>query len=62
MTRSAPLIDRILEGIKASGVALLEESRRTGRPLVTCRDGKVVQVDADGNIVVGPLVQTDPRQ
>ena len=45
---SPSLMDGIHEGIEAAGRALLEEARRTGRPLATCRDGRVVLVDADG--------------
>jgi hypothetical protein len=45
-------MDGIHEGIDVAGRALIDESRRTGRPLATCRDGKVVLVDADGHPVL----------
>lgn len=49
---SAPsLMEGIRQGIEVVGRTLLEEARRTGHPLVTCRDGVVVLVDADGNLV-----------
>ena len=44
-------LDAIRQGIDASGRALLAETRRSGQPLVTWRDGHVVLVDADGNPV-----------
>lgn len=53
------LMDRIHEGIEAAGRALLDEARRTGRPLATCRDGKVVLIDADGRPVTEPAEQRD---
>jgi hypothetical protein len=52
------LMDGIHEGIEAAGRALLEEARRTGRPLATFRDGKVVLVDADGRPIPE---QPEPR-
>lgn len=56
MTRRTPpsLMDGIKQGIEAAGQALLEESRRAGRPLATLRDGKVVLVDADGRVLPEP--------
>jgi hypothetical protein len=53
MTDRTPpsLMEGIKQGIEAAGQALLEESRRTGRPLATCRDGQVVLVDADGRLL-----------
>jgi hypothetical protein len=47
-TPSPSLMDGIRQGIEAAGRALLDEARRTGRPLATCRDGRVVLVNADG--------------
>lgn len=48
------LMDGIHKGIEATGRALLDEVRRTGRPLATYRDGKVVLVDADGRPISEP--------
>jgi hypothetical protein len=56
MTQRTPpsLMEGIKQGIEAAGQALLEDSRRTGRPLATLRGGKVVLVDADGRILSEP--------
>lgn len=49
---SQEFMENIRQGIEASGRDLLAEARRSGQPLVTWRDGHVVLVDADGNLVV----------
>jgi len=46
---SQEFMESIRQGIEACGRDLLAEARRSGRPLVTWRDGHVVLVDADGN-------------
>ena len=48
---SQEFMESIRRGIEACGSDLLAEARRSGRPLVTWRDGHVVLVDADGNPV-----------
>jgi len=48
---ASDFLSAIKQGIDASGRALLAESRRSGQPLVTWRDGHVVLVDADGRPV-----------
>ncbi|MBB4199935.1 hypothetical protein CCR94_10780 [Rhodoblastus sphagnicola] len=61
MTQRTPpsLMEGIKQGIEAAGQALLEDSRRTGRPLATLREGKVVLVDADGRIMSEPPKTTN---
>jgi hypothetical protein len=61
MTDRTPpsLMEGIKQGIEAAGQALLEESRRTGRPLATCRDGRVVLVDANGRLLQEPPKTTN---
>lgn len=55
MTEREPgWMERIRQGVEAAGLALLDECRRTGQPLVKWRDGKVVYVDADGRVVGAP--------
>jgi hypothetical protein len=51
-------LDAIRKGIDASGRALLAETRRSGQPRVTWRDGHVVLVDADGKPVTGQAEKT----
>ena len=48
---TADLLTAIRQGIEASGQTLLAEARRTGKPLVTWRDGHVVLIDGDGQSI-----------
>lgn len=47
--------EAIVAGLQATSRKLIEESRRTGKPLLVGIDGKPAWVDADGQVLDLPL-------